>query len=115
MNTQSEIILAQLGGRAFVQMTGARDIVGGHQGLTFRLPRGFAKDGINRVEIVLDASDTYLIRFQSWNRRKLAPRQIAIRSGIYCDELAPVFRDETGLETRMPKILRKPGGRHEIA
>lgn len=106
MNIVAETVLAQLGGQAFIRMTGARDIVGSDHRLTFRLPRGFAKGRINRVEIVLDASDTYLMRFQRWDNRRLAPVQIALRSGVYCEELAATFRDETRLETRLPRITR---------
>jgi hypothetical protein len=108
MNTEAETILAQLGGRAFVLMTGARDIVGGDRCLTFRLPRGFAKSGIDRVEIVLGVDDTYMIHFQRWDRRRLKPVLIAVKPGVYCDQLAAIFREVTGLETRMPKITRLP-------
>ncbi len=107
MSAVSQAILDQLGGRAFLAMTGARDLVGGERRLTFRLPRGFAKDQINRVEIVLEASDTYSVRFTKWSGRALVGRIIRYESGIYDDMLAPLFREATGLETRMPKITRR--------
>ncbi len=107
MSVVAEAILEQLGGRAFLAMTGARDLVGGERRLTFRLPRGFAKDQINRVEIVLDASDTYSVRFTKGNSQARVRRIIRSESGIYDDMLAPLFREATGLETRMPKITRR--------
>ena len=100
-------ILDQLGGRAFIAMTGARDLVGGERRLTFRLPRGFARDQIDRVEILLDASDTYTVRFTHWNARALCGRIIRAESNIYDDMLAPLFREATGLETRRPRIFRR--------
>ncbi len=107
MSAVAEAILDQLGGRAFIAMTGARDLVGGERRLTFRLPRGFAKNQINRVEIVLEASDTYSVRFTKWNGRALVARIIRYETGIYDDMLAPLFRDATGLETRMPSVFRR--------
>ncbi len=107
MSAVSQAILDQLGGRAFLAMTGARDLVGGERRLTFRLPRGFAKDQINRVEIVLEASDTYSVRFTKGNAQARVRRIVRYETGIYHDMLAPLFRDATGLETRMPRIVRR--------
>lgn len=59
--TVSKTILEQLGGRRFIAMTGARDLIGGTNYLMFRLPRGLAKNGINKVKITLDWTDTYVV------------------------------------------------------
>jgi hypothetical protein len=107
MSAVAEAILDQLGGRSFLAMTGARDLVGGERRLTFRLPRGFAQNRIDRVEISLDASDTYTVRFTHWNARALCGRIIRAEAGIYDDMLAPLFREATGLETRMPSVFRR--------
>ena len=107
MSAAAEAILEQLGGRAFIAMTGARDLVGGERRLTFRLPRGFARDQINRVEIVLDGSDTYSVKFTKWNARVLCGRIIREAYGVYDERLAALFREATGLETRMPTIHRR--------
>jgi hypothetical protein len=54
----AQTIFAQLGGRRFIAMTGARNLVGGENYLMFSLPTGFAKNRINNVRITLDWTDT---------------------------------------------------------
>ena len=56
----AQTILAQLGGRRFIAMTGARNFICGENYLMFSLPKGFAKDGINKIRITLDWTDTYI-------------------------------------------------------
>ena len=102
--TVAKTILEQLGGGAFVRMTGAKNFLGFPKGLVFSLPGGggFCKNGINRVRIDLNASDTYDVRFYRLRGSKI--KEIASYEGVYCDNLAATFRSETGLETRMPKV-----------
>lgn len=92
-------ILEQLGGNRFRAMTGARDIVAMDRGLTFRLPRGLARNGINSVVVQLDASDTYTVMFNK--RRGLELRHIAAHTMVYADQLQTIFKAETGLDTRL--------------
>ena len=98
-------ILRQLGGQRFVTMTGATNLVGSKDALSFRLPLNFAKNGINGVRIKLDATDTYTVQFLKVGR---APEHrltvVDAIDSIYADTLAEVFRSHTGLETRMPEV-----------
>ncbi len=56
----AKTILEQLGGGRFMAMTGAKNMVAIENGLQFDLPRTrhYVKDGINKVQVVLDPSDT---------------------------------------------------------
>jgi hypothetical protein len=94
-------ILEQLGGRRFIAMTGARGLVAGKNGLSFRLPRSpFNAKRINAVQIELTPGDTYRIAFY-----RISPAAsetvIAVHDGVYCDELADVFTQETNLLTHL--------------
>jgi hypothetical protein len=97
----AQTILQQLGGSRFVKMTGAKDLLGDENSLLFRLPERFARDGINKVRITLDLSDTYTITFLKCNFRKHEFQIVAERSGIYFDMLQPVFTEVTGLDTSL--------------
>lgn len=92
-------ILEQLGGRRFIAMTGARDILAGSRWVAFKLPSWFASKGINAVRITLEPSDTYRVEFSKLRAQKLTP--ISVHDGIYCDGLAALFTRETGLATRL--------------
>lgn len=71
--TVAETILEQLGGRRFVGMVGAKDILGGADSLQFKIGAG-ARNGCNCVRIVLDSSDTYTVTFYRLPRlRRRAP------------------------------------------
>lgn len=96
-------ILAQLGGRRFTSMTGAKDLLAIESGLQFKLPARFAKDGINCVRIVLDPSDTYTVEFGKITRRQGLPHYAVLASydETYCDQLEGLFEDVTGLKTRL--------------
>jgi len=99
--TKADETLHQLGGRRFVSMTGAKNIVGLEDGLQFSIPR--SKDKINKVRVTLDPNDTYKIEFYSIQRRKLAGddvKRVAQYDMIYAKDLAKVFKDTTGLETK---------------
>src|SRR4051812_25235704 len=93
-------ILRHLGGRRFQVMTGARQFtcMSDQRGsIQFRLPR--AKDGINHVKVMLNASDTYTVTFSKLRGSEF--KQIAHLPGVYCDRLQSVFRSVTGLETSL--------------
>lgn len=107
--TIPQITLQQLGGARFRAMTGAKDFAALTDGRTlrFRLPgkSGFVSQGINHVEIRLDESDTYTIKFYRVKRKAgdLMPTitEIEKREDIYCDVLQEVFTRVTGLATRL--------------
>jgi hypothetical protein len=97
----AETILAQLGGRRFVAMTGARQLTAHSDALSFRIPGagGFAKQSINYVKVTLRPSDTYDVEFSRVRGRKVTI--VASKSDIYADQLREVFTRETGLDTSL--------------
>ncbi|WP_326430310.1 hypothetical protein VQ574_21545 (plasmid) [Stutzerimonas frequens] len=102
-------LLAQLGGRRFIAMTGAKDLLALSAdqeqsmmgGLQFNLPRGLAKDGINRVRITLNCADTYKVEALKVSVRSLSCNVIGSTDNVYWDQLENVFSDLTGLATRI--------------
>lgn len=97
----AQIILDQLGNGRFAAMTGAKNFVAIENGLQFDLPRsrGFVKDGINRIHVILDPSDTYTVKGIKYNNRKFECVEVAKESYVYCDYLQETFEDMTGLLT----------------
>ena len=92
-------ILDQLGARKFLVMTGARDLVATAQGLQFKLPANFAKDGVNMIRVELNAMDTYDVIAGRWAR--LDFKEKARESLIYGEDLQRAFTRLTGLDTRI--------------
>ena len=112
-------ILEQLGGRRFIMMTGSKDFftVNGND-LCMKLSRNQSK--ANQLRIEYDyGKDLYTMRFI----RYIAPRlkvnsklktaeftkekitEVRTFEDVYCDQLEELFREVTGLETRMPRII----------
>ena len=97
-------ILEQLGGNHFKMMTGAKNFLAMESGLAFAIPgKGFAKDGINELQVILDADDTYTVKAFRIRKRKGVPtvKLIGEHSGVYNDNLAGMFTDLTGLGTHL--------------
>jgi len=98
----AQTILAQLGGRRFIAMTGAGNFIGGDNYLMFSLPTGFAKEGINRIRITLDWTDTYI-----FEALKVFPGPeqkfdtIEKLDFVYADDLQEIFTRVTGLDTHI--------------
>ena len=92
-------ILSQLGGNRFVAMTGAKNFGDTGNGLAFQIPASLTKKRINAVKIILDASDTYTVRFLRITSKEL--KTISEYSMIYCDQLGDLFETETGLLTHL--------------
>ena len=110
----AETILQQLGGRRFVVMTGSKEFrTGDDYTLIMNLARN--SSSANRLSIRLEPTDTYTMRFYretggKWSNKKLdfLPRKektIKVFEDVYCDQLEINFRDFTGLETRMPRVI----------
>lgn len=97
-------ILAQLGGRRFQSMTGAKNFVGGDRSLLFSIGRN--DKGVNRVRITLGASDTYTVEFLSVRGSKVTPKSTA--EDVYADNLRDVFTRHTGMETSLGTMGRTP-------
>ena len=97
----AKTILEQLGGRKFLVMTGAKNLIGGEHHLSMKLPGNARCNGkiCSGVRITLDPSDTYTI--EAFVVRKLEYTVLDTHSDVYCDNLAEVFTRMTGLATRL--------------
>jgi uncharacterized protein YabE (DUF348 family) len=92
----AETILAQLGGNRFLRMTGTRQLVAIENGLRMALAEN--KIGANKLDVVLDASDTYSLRFMAVRGTKATT--VKLSEGVYAEELEAAFTHVTGLYTR---------------
>ena len=93
----AETILAQLGGNQFRAMTGARHFVALDAGLQFRLPNARTANGVQHVRIMLEPSDLYAVTFFRGDWTIIGESF----DNIYCDQLADLFEDVTGLRTTL--------------
>ena len=91
----AQTILDQLGGRRFVVMTGARNLGGTADSLSFKLPSNTSKNKATHVKVTLAKDDTYTVEFFRFRGTKGGV--IATHTGIYADLLASLFTEETGL------------------
>lgn len=96
-------ILNQLGGRRFLLMTGAKNLMTlkNDSGLSFWLPGtpGFVKNKINYVEIRLNDNDLYDVEYINMQGGFVKP--VAKSNDIYNDMLVSDFEKNTGLATRL--------------
>lgn len=98
-------ILSQLGrgnSNALRVMTGAKDFLAHNVergALSFRIPNGKARDGINYVKVTLTVMDTYTVEFGrvSFSKKANTYTVKATHSDIYCDMLPELFERVTGL------------------
>lgn len=95
----ARVILDQLGGSRFIAMTGANSFAGGADYLMFRLPRKFAKNGINKVKISLHWTDTYIV--EAMRLGPLACEIIESTESVYAEDLQGVLTSMTGLDTSL--------------
>ena len=92
-----EIILQQLGGNKFKIMTGSKNVYYDHNELQMDLVRNLT--GAKRLNIHLDASDTYTLKF--WKFTKKGMFLVKEIKGVYCDMLQSIFTEQTGLYTSL--------------
>ena len=92
-------IWAQLGGHRFVRMTGAKNLVCSENSLMFSLPQRFAKDGINKVRVLLTPDDLYNVAFMKIRGMKV--ETVRDFEGVYAEDLQDIFTRTTGLYTRL--------------
>jgi hypothetical protein len=91
--TVAKTILEQLGGERFVTMTGAKNLTGSDDGLSFQL--GDNPRRVAHVRVTLIPNAVYSVTFFP---RGKAPE---IVSGVYADSLAELFESRTGLYTSL--------------
>jgi hypothetical protein len=94
-------ILEQLGGRKFLVMTGAKNLIGSQTSLTMKVNGRYQGKKVNKVTIRLDPSDTYTVEAGYFAMRQLTTEIRATREGVYCDNLQAVFTSLTGLATKL--------------
>ena len=101
-------ILRQLGAGRFIAMTGAKNLTGSADSLSFSLPGGggFVQHGINHVRITLEPSDTYRVVFSRLRARKLTT--VEEYDDVYSDSLRELFEHVTGLRTSLGTLGRNP-------
>lgn len=102
MNTESKNIAAeilnQLGGRKFLAMTGAFNLMNDESALTMHLPKNEAKAKFLRIEI--NINDTYNVIFRKQGPNYTFP-EVAKFEGVYADMLRKLFTQVTGFETSL--------------
>jgi len=100
MTTNQQIaqtILDQLGGNRFAAMTGAKNFVAIENGITMKLGR--SASGITHMTVMLDASDTYTVRFQRVHGVKVTEK--GTTEGVYAEMLRDIFESATGMFTSL--------------
>ena len=102
-------IINQLGGNKFKVMTGAKDLLAIDNGVSFKLPSRFAKDGINHISITLNGNDLYDIKFNKitsknhevYNIRVPVLKEFKSFDDVYAEDLTELFESTTGLFTKL--------------
>jgi len=97
-------ILQQLGGRKFIAMTGAKDLMGGPDFLAFRV--GANPKRVNKVRITLNAHDYYDVEF--FHLRNMKATLLSRVEDVSVDMLRDVFTQNTGLYTSLGTMGRTP-------
>lgn len=95
----AQIILEQLGGRRFLGMTGAKELVAIERGLRMRLPSNLTKQRITHFTVTLNGNDTYKV--EAHKVRGIQSKEMARVDECYCDQLREAFEDMTGLYTSL--------------
>lgn len=90
-------ILDQLGGSRFLMMTGAKNLIGISNGLSFKVGRN-AK-GVSHVRVTLTDADDYDVEFLACRAGDIKTKSHC--AGVYSDNLQSIFTAHTGLDTRL--------------
>jgi hypothetical protein len=98
--TIAKTILDQLGGKRFLVMTGAKQLVGSPASLSMRLNSvNEERKRVNYVAITLDPSDTYTL--VAGYVRGTTFTEVFKRDDVYCDQIQEIFTKATGLYTHL--------------
>lgn len=94
--TVAKTILEQMGGNKIIAMTGAYNILGDANSLSFKF-KGSRKANYIKITLnSLDLYDVYFCRIRSFEKKDEAEF-----NGLYYDMLNDVFEKHTGLATRL--------------
>jgi hypothetical protein len=86
-------ILEQLGGRKFLAMTGASNLTGRPDGLSFKIGRNSGK--VTHVRVTLTPGDEYEMEFLKIRGTKVD--RVAFANALHADQLAGAFESRTGM------------------
>jgi hypothetical protein len=101
MQPVADVILAQLGGRRFEAMTGAKDFSRSHIDLQFKLPQTKQGRGLH-FTVRLCRNDTYELKLQRIKvNRMVSVTELETRGNVYVENLRETFEDMTGLLTSL--------------
>lgn len=109
-NEVVETIIEQLGGRRFSAMTGSKNYIA--DGNTLRMTLVKSESRANRLWITYDpVTDTYSVRFFRYTAPHLRGKslqfieekveEVVKYTGVYADQLCPLFTAVTGLRTSL--------------
>ena len=93
----AQTILQQLGGKRFMAMTGAKNLVAGDKCLYFTI--GQNQNRWNRVKVSLNWKDLYDMTFYRIRHLDIVDEQTV--SDLYAESLQDAFTEHTGLYTRL--------------
>jgi len=95
--TVAKEILRQLGGNKFIVMTGANNLIGSDNQLSFKVGRNSSR--ITHVIIRLNAFDLYDVEYvRVWGTKQ---EHIAASVALYFDQLRSDFTAKTGMATSL--------------
>ena len=100
-------ILEQLGGRRFLLMTGAKNLVDEGQSLTMGLPSRMTSMHVTHYRITLAPSDTYTCQaLKNPRRGSTDPVRIVCEDqDVHAEDLQRMFTRHTGLDTVLPSFM----------
>lgn len=90
-------ILRQLGGNKFIAMTGAKNLGGTANSLSFKIGKNSSK--ANWVTIKLNGKDLYDVTFIQV--RNLERKELKTYNDVYNDQLQQIFTSYTGMYTHL--------------
>ena len=100
MNSVAATILQQLGGKKFIAMTGAKNLVGSDTSLKMDVPHARCNDKpIKGVRIILSGNDTYSI--EAFRILKLEYIVVDTIDNVFVENLPANFTRLTGLATTL--------------
>lgn len=97
-------ILKNLGGKRFLAMTGASDLLAIESGLSFRLPPRLADERITHVEIQLERNSRYTVFFERTSASGREVEHVKKITGVSPTQLQARFHQITGLATMLTAL-----------
>lgn len=93
----NQIVFFQIRKHGIRGLTGAKNLTSTADSLTFHFPKNSPKNKIKIVKIILDANDTYSIKFYQYSAKTFDCNCILESNGLYANDLKGKIELETGL------------------